>query len=476
MRSFLRFALQSTLERDTASFLPKEVRLQYALLKHGHDNFWADVPVTQLNLLPKDSIIKIDDQNYMYFESFNGEVVRGRELGSGYLLTEMTPSAEVRVLLHEPKIERFIGRNKGTLSINKELACIAIQCILFVFLFESLFLEQQSLWYVSQQLLMSFGLVMLNLYGFKEGIIVNSLCGVNKSSCKILLQANPFKLSVLHPYILGSSYFCSGIVASMLGYDLLLLGLSIGSLFLLPYIIQYNLRSTKGYCKVCALVLIVMIVTSVSTLLVVNNLYLNTDHLSSMIAILTGIWIFYNLQFGILQDQSATKLSDARLSFFQADHAIFKLMLERSPVADFADNKLPARAFGSTQGVKSIWLLLGLNCPHCAKVFDDFIDIVSFRDDIKVIVQFGSNDVMSQEISLLDYVYSSGTTENDAVEAVRNWYKGLFIVESNIGEVYLTQNTIPKSLYYPRIAIDGKEFPRLYNKEDIIYHMSGVVA
>ena len=188
--------------------------------------------------------------------------------------------------------------------------------------------------------------------------------------------------------------------------------------------------------------------------------------------------------------KSLKELNQTKIDYFKfkRNYSLFKTLLEKSKPIDTSIHTNSEIVFGNTNAPLNITIITNPFCNHCKPVHSLIENILKkHHNDVQICVRFNvnindlENDGVNVSSRLLE-IYNTKETDT-CLTAMRQIYEGMSVTnwltkwgECSEKENYInilkqesawcTQNAIN---FTPEILINGRSFPKEYERTDLIY-------
>lgn len=327
----------------------------------------------------------------------------------------------------------------------------------------------------------------------KKSDIIDKVCSDDKkekSPCQKIMQSDSIDILGLKLSDIGLYYFITIVVFSLFlrNTQFLIIVLSILSLPVIAYSLYIQIIKERKLCKVCLILIAILLVQSGISLLNFNY------HFSSEVFLLSLIYFFFTFPIFIFVNRiinKNTKLENENAINlrFKRNYDIFKRELLTTPKISLGHQNL--FFLGNKDAKIHITLISNLDCRFCGEAHGTLKEIYAKNsNDISLQVRFNFADKEISEqnrniFKILNHYYS--VSEAHFLDALAFWYKGRdydsFIKRfgsfnnQNIDliQVINQENILNGLNFTPAFLVNGYIYPKIYEKEDILYFIQDLI-
>jgi uncharacterized membrane protein len=386
--------------------------------------------------------------------------------------------------------------------LYKALVPLSIVTILFFVLYA---ISINSRFFLTQSKLLFIGLTLTKLIGFFASVmlvlhelkihstIADKICGFSsKTDCDAVLSSNASKVfgwfnwaDVGLIYFTGTLIFLWGSPASS---DLWILAIT--SVLALPYpvfSIYYQSVILKKWCPFCLTVQVILIAEFIllfSVLKVPDFSITETVRFISAILIPATLWLTLKAYLDRTKKYEQYYASYKQIS---RDPDIFKYLLIDNDYEDIIEAK-NSLILGNPNAPVVLTVFLSLYCGHCAEAYKKLKVLSENCSDIKInVILVVYDDPESQKIINTIYYLNEKEGSKVTAEFLYKWYSAkpsmrkTLYNEMELPENYQIAKKISeenKKLFEkhkikgtPTIFLNGFEFPRQYDFDEIEYYI-----
>lgn len=325
----------------------------------------------------------------------------------------------------------------------------------------------------------------------------NAFCSSNteKKDCDAVLTSDGAK--VFGKYKIsdfGSVYFISLTLISFFlsvqhsASDYLFF-LSFLALPITLYSIYYQLMVIKKWCLLClSIIAILWLQASVSFLALDNSPYFDLQNLLTIGLTFLSVFMIWNYL-----KSKTTQLSEAeknKIDFFKfkRNFDLFSTLLNQSPALDTEISNRDEISFGNEASETTITIITNPFCGHCKPIHilvESILD--KYRNDIRILIRFNvhvsddNSEVVKITTRLLEIYHNEGKAV--CLEAMSEIYGGLAskdwlikweACKDKVAHIKVLEEekqwcTTNQINFTPELLINGRAFPKAYERADLIY-------
>lgn len=325
----------------------------------------------------------------------------------------------------------------------------------------------------------------------------NALCSATteKKDCDAVLTSegallfNRFKLSSIS-LVYFTSLTLSSLLLFLRGYNLdILFVISLSALPITIYSIYYQSVKVKKWCMLCLGIVVILWaqITIASVNLQFNNFSIESVLLTVFgFLVATLFWNQLRPKLKSLKELDQTKIDYFK---FKRNYNLFKVLLEKSAPIDTSIHTTSEIVLGNNNAPLNITIVTNPFCGHCKPVHALVENILKkHHNEVQIYVRFNvntanlENDALKVSSRLLE-IYNNTEERDTCLTAMRQIYEGMPVTDwlSKWGEcsekenytnilkqesAWCTQNAIN---FTPEILINGRSFPKEYDRTDLIY-------
>lgn len=446
----------------------------YELEKH----YWEELPEEFITIYKnnfslvqrkgKQAKIFTDEEKLISFDEL-------KENSKDFILL-IEKNAEERVSGNDTKIQKIFISLLFAISLSVSL----INWNLSSFLFQ--LLSFAGLYIFSEIFKEKFG---------KESPVLQNFCGsvakqnTTKDSCKTIIQSEHFKIFGLKFSDYGFIYFIGLSVLPLLiaNDSVLFCGISGLALCSVVYSVYYQL-SKKSFCKICGLVIGILISQFAVAYLFYSSPFQTTEIVIALFTFLIVFLVVYQFSITIEEKEKHRKANIKNLRF-KRNYDIFKdQLLKEDNKVDFKINN-GGFILGNSNAEFKISIVSNPFCGYCkdAHLLLEKL-ILQYPNDLQVQIRFnygGKNDTeLTYLLSVFKNLYENQGEEKFS-KALNFWYetRDLEAVkqkyplekETDLSDIIaLSQDNSANNLNFtPLLIINNYQFPKSYDREDIFY-------
>ncbi|XZC77757.1 vitamin K epoxide reductase family protein [Tenacibaculum sp. ZS6-P6] len=479
-------AITGVLDHFNIENIAAEVPTDSQTLQQLPDSFIAQISTDKGDDLVT---VKKDSKKSIYIIT-SGEDNKEKKLTEGEFLTQFTG-----IIVAVEKTDNITTSREESNVKNFVLIGLLSAAILFL-----LINENNSLVNYAYSLLAIFGVItsysILKQELGESTAIGNAFCSGTdeKKDCDAVLNSKGAEIIKNHKLSdLSIVYFSSVLIASFLLKNLnplLLIGLI--SLPITIYSIYYQYKVVKSWCLLCLTIVAILwlqaalIFVHKDPSFIISNLKL-TDITITIISFI-GIYLTWSFIKPMAKELSTLQKEKIDFVKFKRNFNLFNSLLVKSPSLNTNINNHNEIVFGNKNAALEIVTVTNPFCGHCKGVHEIVDEILKkYNDSAKVIIRFNvpvdDNESAGVKVtSTLIELYNLGQIEDckialdeiysgtDHKKWLEKWNKES--QTTNPIEVlkaekeWCVENGIN---FTPEILINGKSFPKEYNRTDLIF-------
>lgn len=504
--------VQNLLKKNSISFDKEELAFQIqshpsypslhaitGVLDHFNiENVAADVPVNSETLLqlPQCFIAQINGDHgqdlivaerkkmdYIIYDSENKKT----KLSENEFLNKFTG-----IIVAVEKTEDYqTAKNNSKLVKTIGFSLLSVFALFFVF-------NNSTSWYNTFYFLLSITGVVISIAIIKQELglktsIGDAFCSGadDKKDCDAVLTSKGaeilkgYKLSDFSMlYFMGLSLLTFAQISNpVISYTISLLAIPITL-----YSLYYQYAIVKKWCLLCLSIVGVLWLQALAPVLTNNyiNSFILTDFVTlGLVASFTWLaWNYIKPLFTEVQELKKEKIASVK---FKRNYALFDSLLQKSPQLNTQLTDSKEIIFGNHNSNLELTIVTNPFCGHCKPVHTHVDEILRrYHNNIKIKVRFNVNvedkdsDVVKITSRLLEIYNTKGEKEcllaMDAIYEgqkptawLKKWgecsNKEVYTSELEKEKDWCTENAIN---FTPEILINGKSFPKEYNRTDLI--------
>ena len=255
------------------------------------------------------------------------------------------------------------------------------------------------------------------------------------------------------------------------------------------YSLYYQYAVVKKWCLLCLSIVGVLWIQAVIP--IITNTYITDVIITDVIvfgivALITWLtWHYIKPLFTNLNQLKKEKIENVK---FKRNYTLFESLLQKSPQLNTQIENGKEIVFGNSNSNLEIVLVTNPFCGHCKPVHKHIEEILHrYHQNVKVIIRFNINATDKEnklviitsrlleiydkkgEVTCLEAmseIYEKGNTET----WLKKWGNcnniNYYVSELEKGSNWCKENTIN---FTPEILINGKSFPKEYNRTDLIF-------
>lgn len=255
------------------------------------------------------------------------------------------------------------------------------------------------------------------------------------------------------------------------------------------YSIYYQYVVVKKWCMLCLTIVGVLWLQALIPLL--TNSYITTFITNDIIVfglVSFTVLLTWNYLKPLITDVNQLKKEKIENVKFKRNYTLFESLLQKSSTID--TNIINGREiiFGNNDADLEITVITNPFCGHCKPVHSHIDEILHrYKNEVKIKVRFNINtqDLNSDAVKITSRLLELFETKGEAEclkamddiysgETPENWFKkwGECIAVKTYNEELEKENTWCKDNainFTPEILINGKSYPKEYNRSDLIF-------
>ncbi|SDQ29464.1 Thioredoxin [Chryseobacterium soldanellicola] len=340
--------------------------------------------------------------------------------------------------------------------------------------------------------------ISLEIFNQKFGntsAVIGSICGDTSAnqtanSCNKIITQDKTSILGLKFSDFSLIYFIGITVLGLFlpSTSFIIKGFTFVSIIAIGYSLYIQAFVEKTFCRVCLLIISILVAQ-----LVISSLFFENTFLDSKILVLTAVlWI---VTFGvvlfsdtILQEKETLQKSNTKNLRFKRNYELFKRELTEGERVNFTDNE--TFSVGNKEAKLRISLISNPYCGFCKdahKILEDLLE--KYPNDISAQMRFNYSPERADEkynnlISDFTHIYKN-RSQNDFLNAVDTWFqnkdenkiRAIAGTNSNLEDltslIEMTKENSEAGLNFtPIFIINGYQFPDKYDREDIWFFIS----
>ncbi len=337
--------------------------------------------------------------------------------------------------------------------------------------------------------------ISLEIFNQKFGntsAVIGSICGDTTgnqtvNACNKIITQDKTSILGLKFSDFSLIYFIAIAVLGLFlpGTSFVLKGLAVASVIAIGYSLYIQGLVEKTFCRVCLLIISVLLVQLIISLSLFENVDLDmkTTLLSiTLWAVLIFSVIYLNTT---LQEKENLQKSNAKNLRFKRNYDLFKRELLEKDKVTFTDNQ--TFLVGNKDAKIHLSVISNPYCGFCKdahKIMESLLQ--KYPDEISVQMRFNytpdkQNEKFTGLISDFMYTYKNKTPE-DFLQLIEYWFEtkdenktrikaGIISTSENLSPLInmSAENRNAGLNFTPIILINGYQFPDKYDREDIYY-------
>ena len=255
------------------------------------------------------------------------------------------------------------------------------------------------------------------------------------------------------------------------------------------YSIYYQYAVVKKWCLLCLTIVGVLWLQALAPVLTntyISNFILTDLVLFGFVSVATWLTWFYIKP--LITDVNQLKKEKIENVKFKRNYTLFESLLQKAPQLNTQLNDSKEIVFGNPNSRLEIVIVTNPFCGHCKPVHEHVDAILNrYQNNVKIIIRFNistkdsTSDVVKITSRLLEIYNIQGAPQ--CLQAMDEIYSGekpsvwiqkwgactdatTYIAELEKENVWCKENAIN---FTPEILINGKSFPKEYNRTDLIF-------
>ncbi len=260
------------------------------------------------------------------------------------------------------------------------------------------------------------------------------------------------------------------------------------------YSIYYQYVVVKKWCLLCLTIVAVLWLQAIVVLLSKNFLFTVTKE-EVVIFVFTFslvflLWIYLK---PLVLELNSLRKEKIKATKFQRNYTLFKnLLFTSKPIETklIEDNEI---IFGNINSKLELIVITNPFCGHCKPVHKIVEDLITkYCNEVRIIIRFNINvsDLESDVVKITSRLLEINTRDkNECLTAMSDIYGGMsrekwFLKWGNCKEKEKFETVLKEEKnwclknninFTPEILINGKSYPKEYNKADLIYFMEDLI-
>lgn len=264
------------------------------------------------------------------------------------------------------------------------------------------------------------------------------------------------------------------------------------SLFAIPatlYSLYYQYAIVKKWCLLCLSIVAVLLVQALFSL--ITSTYINNFNPNDILVfgiIVFSVLLIWNYIKPLFIDVTNLKKEKIESVKFKRNYTLFESLLSKSPKLNTELTNSKEIIFGNINSNLEITLITNPFCGHCKPVHSHINEILHrYHNNVKVKIRFNANaknedDNLTKITARLIEIYNT-KGEKECLLAMDDIYndnkpeiwlnkwencteKGIYLLELEKESDWCKSKAIN---FTPEILINGKSFPKEYNRTDLIF-------
>ncbi|CAM1350191.1 vitamin K epoxide reductase family protein [Tenacibaculum crassostreae] len=255
------------------------------------------------------------------------------------------------------------------------------------------------------------------------------------------------------------------------------------------YSIYYQYIVIKKWCLLCLSIVGVLWLQAIIP--IVTKTYLtefNLTYLVTLSIVSSTVWLFWHFIKPLVSEVTELRKEKIESTKFKRNFTLFNSLLQKSPQLDTQIENSKEIVFGNPNSTLELTIITNPFCGHCKPVHQHIDEILHrYSNNVKIKIRFNINtentegDAVKITGRLLELYHEKGSEAclraMDTIyggEKPEKWLqsygectqKELYISELESEKTWCTNNAIN---FTPEILVNGKSFPKEYNRTDLIF-------
>ncbi|AZB01395.1 ABC transporter permease [Chryseobacterium joostei] len=343
--------------------------------------------------------------------------------------------------------------------------------------------------------------ISLEIFNQKFGnssTVIGSICGVptatqTVNACDKIIKQDKTSILGLKFSDFSLIYFTGLSVLGLFlpGTAYIVKGFTIVSILAIGYSLYIQAFVEKAFCRVCLLIISILIGQLAITSFFFQNLPFEIGTLLLIVILWVLIFstvIYFN---SILEQKEELQKSNAKNLRFKRNYELFKDQLLQKEKIEFQDTH--TFSVGKKDARLRISIVSNPYCGFCKdahKLVENLLE--KYPDDISLQMRFNyiperADEKYTRLISDLAHIYNN-KTEKDFLNAVEEWFEtkdegkinilsGGVPTSENLNALIgmSTENSNAGLNFTPVFVINGYQYPEKYDREDIVFFVDELI-
>jgi len=337
--------------------------------------------------------------------------------------------------------------------------------------------------------------ISLEIFNQKFGntsAVIGSICGdtsVNQSTnaCDKIISQDKTSIWGLKFSDFSLIYFIGIAVLGLFLPDMsfVIKGFTFISVIAIGYSLYIQGFVEKTFCKVCLLIISVLVAQLVLSILFFENIFFDWKQFLLIIVLWIVSFTLILYLNNILKEKESLQKSNAKNLRFKRNYDLFKTLLLEKEKINFSDNT--TFSLGSKDAKLHIGIVSNPYCGFCKdahKIIENLLE--KYPNDISVQMRFNyssgkANDKYTGLVSDFIHIYKN-KPQKEFLKTVDTWFenkdeaqiKQRAGTDSDIEDltplIQMSDENINAGLNFtPVLIINGYQFPEKYDREDLYY-------
>ncbi|MFC3160657.1 Thioredoxin [Chryseobacterium arachidis] len=391
--------------------------------------------------------------------------------------------------------EKDHSEQKSTTSYKPFIYAIFALIIVYSFLNQNIY---AALFNVLSLLGVYISLEIFNQKFGNTSTVIGSICGdtagnQNVNSCNKIIHQDKTSILGLKFSDFSLIYF-AGLTALGLflpATSLIVKGFTLASVIAIGYSLYIQAFVEKTFCRICLIIISVLVAQLAISLFLFENV--SFDAKTSLLSLLPWILSFTMVLYlnNTLKDKENIQKANAKNLRFKRNYELFKKELLENEKINFTDNE--TLFVGNKEAKLHISIVSNPYCGFCKdghKIVETLLE--KYPDDISAQMRFNySNENQNEKFTNLigDFMFAyKNKTEKEFLQLVEYWFetRDESKISQKNGKIsqpedltalieMSAENKIAGLNFTPIILINGRQFPDLYDREDIYYFIDELI-
>lgn len=248
-------------------------KILYQTFRKGGDGYWADVPPQYVLQLPPGTLLLLENEQVFRLTEIVGQkliAVSQEKPPRETVLNASKLASPLKCFLFKKPVKPkpFIS------SLESGIGIAAVCLALFPALLLLLLADFKTILPLAY-LPIALSLVLILLLGssfHSKSLITGFFCKSGSSSnCANISSINPFKFTLFHPSVMGSTYACANLILLLhFEHEVFLLGIQLLAILANGYVFIFRLKRNIN-CRLCDTIAILVLLTASAIIYYLNS-------------------------------------------------------------------------------------------------------------------------------------------------------------------------------------------------------------